>query len=132
MHGVIPDEIAVIGSGLIDDVRKYYSSLPVIKAPAFRYKRIDFERKNYSDKIVNNIIVLAALPVNKDYARDIILMLNEALNYKDNNIEKTSLSIQSKKLLTNSINLLSETLLQNQNQNEIMYKKEETLLNNVF
>jgi len=88
LHGVIPDEIAVIGSGLINDVRKYYSSLPVFKAPAFRYKRIDFERKNYSNKIINNINVLAALPVNIDYARDIILMLNEALGYKKNKIEK--------------------------------------------
>ena len=33
------------------------------------------------------------------------------------NVEKTSLSIQSKKLLTNSVNLLSETLLENQKQN---------------
>ena len=87
-YGVIPDKIAVIGSGLQSDIRKYCSSLKVITAPAFRNKIIDFGEKTYLDKIINNVIILAALPVNKDYARDIILMLNEALNYKDNNIEK--------------------------------------------
>ena len=87
-NGVIPDKIAVIGTGLCDDICKYYNPLPVITAPAFRYSKISSVSQTQQVHKKNRHIILAALPVNLNYAKDIICMLNDALRDEDNNIEK--------------------------------------------
>ncbi len=60
-NGIIPDVIAVVGNGLEEQIKRFYSKLNVITAPAFRFKSVwDLMGVN---KIDNKRIVLIALPI---------------------------------------------------------------------
>ena len=63
ISGAVPDEIAVIGKGLVENVQEFCSKLNVITAPAFRNQNV---WQNVKSKIeTNKIFVLVALPMDK-------------------------------------------------------------------
>ena len=88
LNGVVPNIIAVTGIGLCNDIRKYYNSLPVITAPAFRYNKISSAKETNYPKEKSKFIILAALPISIDYAKDIISLLNDVLSEKNNKIDR--------------------------------------------
>ena len=72
--GITPAEIAVMGEGLVEDRRKYFKSLPVQIAPAFRYRSL------WSDHIQEKYevdTILIALPIDLSTSIFILEMLNE-------------------------------------------------------
>ncbi len=82
--GTLPNIIAVHGIGLVDEIKRYHPNIPVITAPAFRFKEMYEHDLNY--KIVQNdvLTILAALPISPEQSKDILLLLNEFIKVGKN------------------------------------------------
>jgi hypothetical protein len=75
--GIIPDEIGVIGSSIINVIKKYDPNLSVSVFPAFRFSKI-FEYKELTRVIKNKkITILAVLSVSYDANLDIIKLIKK-------------------------------------------------------
>jgi len=75
--GVLPDHIAVTGSGVVNGIKKYFPEISVITASAFRFDSI--YKCNLSNLRPNNnpLVILATLPISKRQSRDILDLLIE-------------------------------------------------------
>lgn len=76
-NGIIPDAIAVVGNGLKKQIKRFYSKLNVITAPAFRFKGI-WESKRIERTNINNII-LVALPMSLKESIEIIQLILDTI-----------------------------------------------------
>ncbi len=76
-NGIIPDAIAVVGNGLKKQIKRFYSKLEVITAPAFRFKGI-WESKRIERNNINNII-LVALPMSLKESIEIIQLILDTI-----------------------------------------------------
>lgn len=85
-NGIIPDEIAVVGNGLKKQIKRFYSKLNVITAPAFRFKSVwDLTE---IQKINNKKIVLVALPIAMKESIEILeLVINTVKMGKYDDVE---------------------------------------------
>ena len=79
--GAVPDEIAVIGRGLINDVKEFYQDVNVIVAPAFRNQNV--WEKTDTSKSNESINILVALPIDLGEAKKIIKVVCQ-LKLEDN------------------------------------------------
>jgi len=82
----VPDKIAVIGKGLVDNVHLFSKDVDVITAPAFRNKKVWEERKSFPD--LNYFQIFIALPISLKDSADI---LNKLVRVK----EKIDLEIKN-------------------------------------
>lgn len=69
--GVVPDEMAVMGSGFIDIRRRYCQSLPIRVAPAFRFGHFAEER-NRGNSVPDHDVVAVALPIDRETSRFVL------------------------------------------------------------
>ncbi|MBU4132390.1 MAG: hypothetical protein KKF12_16365, partial [Proteobacteria bacterium] len=79
--GVIPRQVAVIGSGLVDIVRKYYPGLDVVVAPGLRFSdiyKIGIKKAEHFN--INSPLVLVALPIWVSDSLDILNLLKAILD----------------------------------------------------
>jgi hypothetical protein len=74
---VIPDEIIVIGDGLVDQVRVFCNEIKVSVGPAFRFQDIN----KPTGVLKNNKSILVALPIGFDDSINIINLLIETQKY---------------------------------------------------
>ena len=70
---VIPNQIWVIGPGLVEPVKKFCPNLDVKVAPALRFKKVWEERRFFPEK--NKFTILVALPMMKHEAMHIMTLL---------------------------------------------------------
>jgi hypothetical protein len=79
--GAVPDEVAVIGKGLIDDAKQFCKEVKVSVAPAFRNQNV-WEKAT----LIRNpefLYVLVALPIDLNEAKKILYIISQ-LNLQDN------------------------------------------------
>jgi len=76
-HKLVPDEVAVIGKGLMSDIKEFCSDVNVITAPAFRNQNVwhSIECDNS-----NEFYLLIALPMDKREVWNILSMVEKAVN----------------------------------------------------
>ena len=79
--GILPDEINVVGKGLVDGIKTFYSDLRVMSAPAFRFNsgNSHFGKIN---KIKNGHTFLIPLPIHLKQSLDILSIVIEFLKQK--------------------------------------------------
>ncbi len=75
---VIPQQIAVIGRGFVESVKRFCPTLDVIVAPAFRFQGIWSERQNYADP--KSYTILVVLPFLLKESSEIIRLVSTAIN----------------------------------------------------
>ena len=73
--GVIPNEIAVVGVGLKNNVRRFCPQIEVKIAPAFRYSNMYLQNFEVSKNMVRAPEILVTLPLSLDESLDIISLL---------------------------------------------------------
>jgi len=79
--GVLPRQVAVIGSGLVDIAKKYYPGLDVTVAPGLRFSDIHKTRiKKTAQFNTKNPVILVALPI---WVRDSLDILKILLEIQD-------------------------------------------------
>lgn len=81
---VIPQEVMVIGRGLVQSVRKFCPSLDVRVAPAFRFQNVWQERKFFPD--AHAYTVLIALPIILMEATHILTLITYSKNRFDKSV----------------------------------------------
>lgn len=69
----VPDTVAVIGKGLIDDVKEFCDKVNVITAPAFRNQNVWQKRKHYPKS--GQFTILVALPMDMNETISILKLL---------------------------------------------------------
>ncbi|MCZ6820883.1 MAG: hypothetical protein O7G31_15555 [Calditrichaeota bacterium] len=74
-QGVVPDEVAVVGPGLVEDARSFDATIEVRTAPAFRFQNVwsSFEPNPPAQQMV----VLVALPIDFVESLEIVDLLVE-------------------------------------------------------
>ena len=82
--GVIPNEIAVVGKGLVHDAKKFYKKLEVKVAPAFRCRGL-WEEEPADIAGIGGNIILVALPIALKESEEIIKLIIDALSIKERN-----------------------------------------------
>ena len=82
----IPDKIAVIGPGLISQIKMFSKKINVVSAPAFRFQKLWNKQKKYPNN--NFFTILISLPISLDNSRvileKIILVNDNLLKYNNN------------------------------------------------
>jgi hypothetical protein len=69
----VPSKVAVIGKGLIDDVKEFCNKIDVITAPAFRNQNVWQKRKHYPK--TGQFTILVALPMDLNETAAILKLL---------------------------------------------------------
>ena len=69
----VPDNVAVIGKGLLDDVKEFCNEINVITAPAFRNQNVWQKRKYYPK--AGQFTILVALPMDLNETASILRLL---------------------------------------------------------
>lgn len=87
-NSVIPNEIAVIGTGLIEEVKLFYPELKVSLAPAFRFTKL----KSCIDQRqaeVSNFNILIPLPIGLQDGIEVIRIMHKAFssNFDRDNVQ---------------------------------------------
>ena len=82
--GVVPEEIAVVGKGLIQNAKRFFERLKVDVAPAFRFSSVWKEEYEDIDAIGSKII-LVALPISVRESEEIIRLIIDALSIRKHN-----------------------------------------------
>jgi hypothetical protein len=75
LGGAAPDELAVIGDGLMKQAKQYSSNIKVVSAPAFRNQNV--WQSESQTETGNERSILVALPMYIEEAADIIKIVNE-------------------------------------------------------
>jgi len=88
---ILPDKIAVIGKGLIKNVKKYCSQLQIIAAPAFRFNTIHENGIKTGTGYAKKKI-LVALPISVNDSIDIMKLV--ILSKKDSSINQNKFIIK--------------------------------------
>ena len=81
---VIPHQVAVIGSGFIEPVRKFCPDLDVRVAPAFRFQGVWKKRRCYPDKDIFRVLI--GLPIMLDESRHILSLTALAANMSNDSV----------------------------------------------
>ena len=76
-RGFIPDELCVVGEGLIERAKEFSPDLKVTSAPAFRFSEIWIDRLKINNSQTRRT-VLVALPIHVDVMREILEFLTQA------------------------------------------------------
>lgn len=71
----VPDKVAVIGKGLVDDVKEFCDKVNVITAPAFRNQNVWQKRKYYPE--AGKFTILVALPIDLNESGSILKLLSQ-------------------------------------------------------
>ena len=71
----VPDNVAVIGKGLINDVKEFCNKINVIIAPAFRNQNVWEKRSNYPK--AGQFTILVALPMDLNETASILKLVYE-------------------------------------------------------
>jgi hypothetical protein len=82
----IPDEIGVIGEGLINQIKIFSKDLNVVVSPAFRFQKLWHKRKKYPSK--GFFTILVSLPISLSDSKIIlekIVLINDNLNKSSDN-----------------------------------------------
>jgi surface carbohydrate biosynthesis protein (TIGR04326 family) len=75
VHKLIPDEIAVVGNGLRNDILKFNNRLIVNVAPAFRFSDVWEKSKKVSSIKTNNILIVLPIAI-KECMEILSLVIN--------------------------------------------------------
>lgn len=75
--GFIPDELRVIGEGLVPRIKEFAPELTVKSAPAFRFSELWGERS--TSGVSQNSYVLVALPIHRESMQGILSLIDRAL-----------------------------------------------------
>lgn len=80
--GVIPDEICVVGEGLIEGLKEYTTKVKITAAPAFRFSHVH----NYEVNVVNSKDILVLLPIGYEGSMEILGLLIDSLPLLDGEV----------------------------------------------
>lgn len=81
--GLIPDEMAVIGRVLLKNPKRFYTTLKVRLAPAFRFGGV-WKRTLYPIKNEDSNRILVALPISFKESKEILRLVIESLSFLTN------------------------------------------------